>query len=83
MEAKLAMRGGSEEESKEPAATMVTVVVVVAATESEAATTAAAAAALRFVSDRAPLCDRRKSRLKDAFPLLVFFFRGDAPFILN
>ena len=84
MEAKLAMRGGSEAESKEPAATMVTVVVVVvAATESEAATAAAAAAALRFVSDRAPLCDSRKSRLKDAFPLLVFFFRGDAPFILN
>ena len=83
MEAKLAMKGGSEAESKEPAATMVPVVVVAAATESEAATAAAAAAALRFVSDRAPLCDRRKSRLKDAFPLLVFFFRGDAPFILN
>ena len=87
MEATIAMRGGSEAVSKEPTATMVTVVVVVvvvaAATESEAATAAAAAAALRFVSDQAPLCDRRKSRLKDAFPLLVFFFRGDAPFILN
>jgi len=81
MEAKLAMRGGSEAESKEPAAMMVTVVVVAAVTESEAVT--AAAAALRFVSDLAPLCERRKSRLKEAFPLLVFFFRGDAPFILN
>ena len=86
MEAKLAMREGSNAESKEPVATMVTVVVVVvvvaAAAESEAVT-AAAAAALRFVSDRASLCERQTSRLKDAFPLLVFFFRGDDPFILN
>jgi len=84
METKLAMRGGSEAESKESADTMLTVVVVVVVVaESEAATAAEAAVALRFVSDRAPLCERRKSRLKDAFPLLVFFFRGDAPFILN
>ena len=83
-ETKVAMTEVSKAESKEPEATMVMAALTAAAeSEAEAVVAAAAAAALWFVSDRAPLCERQTSRLKYAFLLLVFFFRGDAPFILN